>query len=444
MALHLRLLPQGGWRDEFFTFGFFRENGLPGLLYRFLHWSPRPLSEAVIWLYWLAVRAAHRPLVAPALLVAWAIAAMFLAMAIAPWRGPGRVARLALWLGLAAAMLLAGPVSNLYYWPLGALAYLPALGAAAAVAMIAVGPGLHTNRRYWAVAALLAAGAASVEVGAFLAVSCAPGLLAVAVGSRRPSRVAAAVFTLGVGLAAMAMLVHGRVAQGSEVMMPSPLLHHPWPSLLAAVPRALAEAVRGAGDTATDPGTLAGLVAKALFAAGVYLCLARAWPVRPRPGPVLAVLAGLAGTYFLSIAAAYFEFGTLCCERHESYRQALLLLMFVTACGLAPRSNVRVAVALWGPALLALSLLPPLPLRLAGLLAEYRLAPARAAATAATFASGTAEGTGKLHFALKPDGPLLHFAALPPGAYALANKPAWLIAGPMIFLGKSAMDVTRR
>ncbi len=449
LALHIRLLPQGTWRDEYFTFGFFRENGLHGLLYRFYHWSPRPLSEALIWLYWLAVQAAHRPLVAPALVVAWAMAGLFLGLAVAPWQRPGRTARLALWLTLPAAMLLCGPIGNLYYWPLGALAYLPALGAAAGCAVIAAGPGLRSDRHFWAVAGLLVAGAASVELGAFLAICCTPALLAIALRSRRLARVIAAGTPLLAGGAALAMLLHGRVAVGGEAMTQSPLLHHIWPSLAAAVRRAVEEAVLGAGDDAAGLGLGAAalrLLAMGLFAAGVYLCMSRAWPLPPHRPAAAGVLIGLAGTTLLSIATAYYEFGALCCERHASYRQALLLLMLVAACGIMPRRASWRWQPNWpvGALLLAASLLPAWPQRLAGLRVEYRLGASRAEATAATFASGLAPGSGPLRFVQKPDGPLLHFVVLPAGAYSLASKPGWPIAGPMIFFGKDRMSVEQK
>ena len=103
LALHAALLPQGRWYDEYFTFGAYRLYGWPGFIHRLASWSPRPVSEALIWGYWRAVHATGRPLVAPALLVAWGLAAQLLALAAKPWRRPGRGARLALVLALPAA-----------------------------------------------------------------------------------------------------------------------------------------------------------------------------------------------------------------------------------------------------------------------------------------------------------------------------------------------------
>jgi hypothetical protein len=446
LALHAWLLPQGMWADEYFTFGIFRLYGLPAFWNRLLHWSPRPFSEALVWAYWRAVHATGRPLVAPVLLIAWLFALAFASAAIRPWRRPGRAARLALLLGLPALALLSAPVEELYYWPLGALAYLPALGAAAYVAILAAGPGLRTDRQRLAVAAALTAGAASVEMGLFLALASAPLLLLAdrrQAGEWRRFAVATALLPTAIAAFLLALLLFGRVSDTSEIL-PSALTHHFWPSMREAAERLFWELLVPDPDHASAGSVASSLITKLLFFAGAAAALPGAWPIVPPRWPLAAIAAALAATLFLSIAASYYQFGAICCERHAAYRQVLIILMLVTAAGLLPRWR-QAADAGWpiAPALLALALLPALPARLVALGTQFALGPSRAAARATTFSTGEAPGAAPLHYVIPAPGPLLSASPIPPGDYALAAKPAWYIQGPMLFFGKDRMRVSQ-
>jgi hypothetical protein len=444
LALHAVLLPQGVWNDEFFEFGMFRQFGWQGFLYRLEHWSPRPVSEALFWLYWLAVYATSRPLVGPALLAAWGIAAGLLAAAAQPWRRPGRAARLALVLALPAAALLSGPVEELYYWPMGALAYLPAIGAAGCVTLRLAGPGLrHASDRVM-VAGVLILGALSVEMGAFLALCCGPLLLAadrVAARAWRPLAAATSLAPVAVAFLVLVMLLFGRLTDTTTYGPPG-AGHHPFGSLFLAAPVFLREMLVPDSAPLSAGALAASLLAKALFTGGAWAALGRAWPAPPPRLPLLALLGALAGTAYLSIAAAYYQFGAPCCERHASYRQALVLLMMVALAGMLPRRRPGPARR-WpvAPLLLALALLPSLPPRLLALAGEYRLIPAREAARATTFATGWAPGPAPIRFVRPPSGPLLRHAYLPRGYYRLAGNPAWYLQGPMLFFGKDSMEV---
>ncbi|MBN8901828.1 MAG: hypothetical protein J0H57_12400, partial [Rhodospirillales bacterium] len=62
--LHAGLIPRGAWgADEFQTFGMFRAHGWQYLWFRFISWSPRPFSEALIALYAALERMQPSPVV---------------------------------------------------------------------------------------------------------------------------------------------------------------------------------------------------------------------------------------------------------------------------------------------------------------------------------------------------------------------------------------------
>jgi hypothetical protein len=186
-------------------------------------------------------------------------------------------------------------------------------------------------------------------------------------------------------------------------------------------------------------------------------------------GPLVMLVLALGGTALLSIAGAYYQFGLLCCERHDTYRQSLYLLAAVALGATLPRAAARhpalprgalarvmgwagaltaklpgrglFDAALLGPALLAFAILIEAPPRLRALVTEYRLAAAEEASTAAMFRSGNAPGDAPLALTLAPAGPLLGGSNIVPGSYSMSDNPPWYVQGPMLYFRKSRMVV---
>jgi hypothetical protein len=443
LLAHAWIWPQGTWQDEWFTYAMLRLYGWRASLFRLLHWSGRPFSEALINLQLLAIVALRRPLVTPSLGLAWGIWIGVIGLVARPWRGPGRLARWALLLGLPAACLLSSAVANLYYWPIGSVAYLPALGAVSAAVVLLAGPGLTGMGARVVLCALLSLGAASVEMGGMLALALAPLLGMIELRDRAPrrvTRVALAVLPGLVAAATMAVVVAGRVAPEAVNLLGAASFHNPWRSLLAAVPLTLRGLVQAGWR---GPPVWVGLLTKGFVFAGAYVALGQAWPARPARAPLVALLVALAAVQYLSVASALYQFGGLCCERHASYRQALTLLMLVCSAGLARPVAARVANPHLAPALLALALAWAAPARLRDLRAEAKLAPQRAAAMAEIFASGNGPGD-TVDYVMPPNGPILPFGYIKPGTYILSDKIPWFVQGPMFFFDKKRMVVERR
>jgi hypothetical protein len=448
LAMHLALLPQGQWFDEYFTFSFLRSWGLAGVMIRLRHWSMRPVSELLAYLYCRLVIATGRPLIVPVLAFAWAILFGFLTAAIRPWRRPASAPRWALLLALPLLALLSAPVGELWYWPLGALAYLPALGAAFYAAIALTGPGLRDDASWLALAVALTIGAFSAELGMFLALLLSPMLFLdlflrpLPGGIRRAAMMAvpfmAAAFVL-------ISLMHGRASTTVE-MVQAGTFHRALPSLLAAMPRVL-RGLAGVGDTGWE--TARAIASRALLAAGSAALLRQAWPNPVPRARVAMLLAALAGAALLSIAGAFYQFGVLCCERHEAFRQGLYLLIAMAAPALLPRRPLLPGKALpWlstplsAPVLLTLSCLVAAPPRLPALLAQYRAGPALIAARNTLFASGHDPAHDTLIMVLPRPGPLLQAYHMEQGEYSMAKQPPWFVQGPMLFFGKTKMVVT--
>ena len=440
--MHVAMLRQGQWFDEYFTFSFLRVWGLAGVMIRLRHWGMRPVSEALAYGYCRLVLATGRPLIVPVLGLAWAMLFGFLAAALKPWRGPARLGRLALLLGLPAVFLVSAPVGELFYWPLGSLAYLPALGAACYAVLVLAGPGVHTDRAWSALAGALTVGALSAELGMFLALLLPPLLFADLFWRREPGSVRHAAIMSVPFLAAgvvLAFLLHGR-AQAAAEMVQAGTFHKALPSLIVALPH-FAAGVLGVGDGLWA--SLRGVLARVLIAAGSREIVRRAWPGDVPRVRLVMVIAALGGTALLSIAGAYYQFGVLCCERHEAYRAAMYLLMYVAAGALVPRWRRPWRLFGRGGAgvlLVTAACLVGAIVRVPALIAEYRLAPAQLAARRALFASGEDKAADTLVMDMVPMGPLLQAYHLAPGVYGMSPAPPWFVQGPMLFFGKSRMQ----
>src|SRR5258708_20637251 len=71
-VVHVGLVDIGQWAyDEFAIISSYRDNGLIAFSTRLFHWSPRPISEILIWIYGCLVNWTHRPLIGAFLGLLW-------------------------------------------------------------------------------------------------------------------------------------------------------------------------------------------------------------------------------------------------------------------------------------------------------------------------------------------------------------------------------------
>lgn len=431
IAAYAAQLGLGRWQtDEFTLFANQRDAGWHALLPR-LAYSPRPFSEGALFLYGLAVNGLGKPLVAPFLGLLWmgvAGASALAAWAALPpsrWRAPSAVA---LALAPLAFVLATNDVTEAFYWPMAAAAYLPVGGAAAALLFLLSRP-LDALRRTGCCAALLVA-AGSCEMGAALAVGFAAAAF-IEAASRPAGPRGGALLREGLwwllpgflGAAALGGIVLLRahvVELGADTQ---PYTGRLLPSLGMTV-RQLALDLGGAGEGAAPAAVLGAVAAKLAFAvgmAGLWRAANRACAPTGRLQAVLA--AALAAAAGFSILAAYYHYGTLCCERQGTTRQWLLdLLLVLGACWAVARWP---AAGRWAdrrpwlaPAVLTLSLLPVLG-RVEGLRRDYdALALARSGSTRTWRAARQVE-TEQMEFYLPPDsaGMLIRGTSQPVGRY---------------------------
>ncbi len=72
IALHFGLVDLGQWAiDEFIVISSYRDKGWTAFLDRLIDWSPRPISEVLIWAYACLVNWIHKPLTGVFLGLLW-------------------------------------------------------------------------------------------------------------------------------------------------------------------------------------------------------------------------------------------------------------------------------------------------------------------------------------------------------------------------------------
>lgn len=443
VASHVGLIPAASWgSDEFVTFALLRDGRLHYFLYRLLSWSPRPVSEGLLWGYQQVVAASGRQLIVPFLLLVWS------AMPVAVFGALGVRSRIAWLLGWAviSLFLLGHAVAEVFYWPMGAGAYVLGLaGVTYTVLRLARARPLSPGGIVACIVAMLVA-AGSSELGiVFVATLCVawPAFEAAGRGSiRAVGRLAWLAIPLAAALVLGWMLLNGRVAQGIERMVPAPeYFHHPWPSLLAAMSRFGAEII-STGETFDAPSHGLERLDRLLFVVGATLCL-RAGGIAPgSAGRLLALAVALGVAAYVSLASAFDQFGALCCERHATVRSCLYVLMLVVLAFALSRIRLldripRSWVAVAGPALVGLAVLLPLIGSMSALRADYASESARIAARDANWRDGHDPATSKMEFRMLAHGRIVDGFEGPAGANVLTGPASGFALGVMHYFGKS-------
>ncbi len=346
-VVYLALVPAGHWQtDEYLTLKSIRDGDLDFLALRIKNWSPRPLSELMIYLYAQAVAAWSKPLIGEVLAPLWlALLACATAPALArrKRRGASLAATLLVPLSILCMFLLGHPVSEIFYWPMASMAYLPTLAAITVIHGLTENADLDRASTRTCILAALIVATSSTEVGAMFAFVYTLVALGTMGRDIRRKHWNCLFYWLTLPLAASTLvlysLVHGRVLANSEAIGEGSYVHQLWPSVLAAVPHAAWEFVSSDSLNVDARHLLFGATTKVAFFIGIYLLSRRhtssGATQRARIPLAIAAFAMVPITLF----TAYYQFGTMaCCERHATFRQCM------TFVGLAAAASFLAAI----------------------------------------------------------------------------------------------------
>ncbi|CAI9119801.1 hypothetical protein [Brytella acorum] len=440
VSLHSVAIPYALWQgDEYDYFHNLRTQGPAFFWQRLLLWSPRPLSETAIALYGLAVAHWNRPLIGWALGIVWSLCAI---LAFGPaLLGKGQpFARLFLVAFAAMLVFLGHPVADLHYWPMAAVAHLPVVAAATGLSLTLI-VGKSTPRLE---ALYLSIAAASSEAGVFLAGSYLV-LRGIGVTARRESPRDWAWLSLPAILGAIIVwrLMMGRA--GMPHPHDTPTQGNALASLRAAIRPFIHNLLMLQPDEISAGGTTGGSVRdgvllKLLIAVGAAaLCRATGW--RPRLSRLACLVAALMATSFLTIAAADYEFGFLCCQRHETLRldfsELIALLLGAGAVRFFPSGRDRALMI--ACAAMTLFTAETMRWRWPGLHLFLASRALEADARQKTWLSGRSAGP-LMTMSQGTNSSLFYYWPWEPGDYK-AGGPGWDVQSMMKFFGKQEVIV---
>ena len=422
LVAHAALLPEAHWQaDDFICAAFARDFGLRYLWRaRIAGWSPRPFSELLLYVFSRLAAARGAPTV-PFLGLLWVT--LLASTLVTSRRGPAMAVRLLIGLATACMFLLGHPVAEMFFWPAGAVAYLTTLAAGSLALFLLVDGRAASRSGAVGLSASLTVCAASSEAGTLAAV---PLAFAVAAGLPRRRRTLLLLPLVMAGFVCWT-LAHNRLAPAGADAHLTPLRHVV--QSLRGIPRALLDDVRPLWP------------ARLLFALGLRWC----WTVAARGARPPATLAWFAAALVVAasatVAASYFQTGTLCCERHDTLRQDWLILALVGLAIWSTRWPAGQGVARLGPAaLLAACLLGVAP-RVAAIVGDFRLMPTIVAIDRANRRSGRDAATPAMVFQLPPPAAIAGAVIIPPGRYAEPATNAWFAHGIMDFFGKRSITI---
>ncbi len=442
-------LSLGRWQtDEYDLFASLRDWGWHMLPSR-LAFAPRPFSEALIFAYGEAVLGFHSSLVVPFLAALWAGVLGFAGLAAWSALPPSRL-RLATAATLVAALfafvLMTSNVTEMFYWPVAAAAYLPVAGSATALLFLLSRP-LDARRRLGSGTALFVA-AASCEVGAALAIGFAGAALLLGMldsRARFARTLREGAWWLVPGLFGIAVLCVVRAVRAHGVQLgveAEPFAGNLAASLgVGAQQFVLDLATSTWGNEAASP-SLTALAAKLLFALGFASVWRQADPAGATPGrwhAALAVALGLAALF--SLVAAYDHFGRLCCERQATARSWFIDLIFILAMSWAlARWRLWRRVSWASPLLLAVSLFPVL-FNVPGLYADYANNHWAITARIQTWRSASQPGRDQMEFYMPPDAShmLIRGDGQPVGTFSVGQEASEKITAIGHFFQKATV-----
>jgi len=404
------------------------------------------LSEALIGLYAWAVTLTGRPLVVPALAVCWLGFFASSIPALSHLNRENASYRVLGIISILAFMLLGYHAFPVFYWPFGAVAYLPVVSAALFL-LFSSSNERWAAKPYGAATALaLVAAAWSSEAGALLVLIYA-SFLAIRVVLTRASdqskETAAIHFLLPVlaALPVLWMITHNnRPADGIMNGGDIELYHHLFASLRAAALRFVYESLAFDGESFDIRNIEKGVVIKILFFAGLHGCWATSDPASRRDRRWLPVLGlALIVTSFGMLAGGYVEFGKPCCDQHALVRQDLgFIAIAAFAIWMPPiMPSALHQYRVMAPVVLMIALAYAMKPRIGDLVIAYHYYFEPGIARERTWASGSSPGPGMTLYQPAPG--YLFKVYIPDGFYR-ATEGGWA-NNILIFFGKETLLV---
>src|ERR1700751_3640519 len=436
IALHFGLVDVGQWTsDEFAILKFYRDKSWVAFWDRLTGWSPRPLSETLIWIYASVVNLAHKPFIGVFLGLLWMMLILTPLISLAQVRTKFYTdsQNLLLFLlllpyELIPLFLLEHPPGALFYWPVGAAAYLTTV-VALTLCFFQLAYNLAESacgRTVSSLSLILAAG--SSETGAFFAIVF--GCLSVVgtvvdrlAGAAHERKYLWYLTPTFVGIGVFALLLHNR-AQTQEALFPTLEYHNIYVSLQTALGETLKEYLVP-GHRLSTRGLSLGLILKACFFLAARYCWLSSNIKKPRRQVLIVFGLSLIATTYVSVTGSYYGYGGLTNPCHEEFRQCLIMIIVATmgvfSCHFSLKQRNIQTVKWLGVLFILTTLLFVAPRRWAALAHDYKNYSICIESRHKSWQSGLSEGTTMVWYS-PPKGQVADTLLFFPGAYDLGAK----------------------
>ncbi|MBV8375677.1 MAG: hypothetical protein JO279_01600 [Verrucomicrobia bacterium] len=454
IALHFGLVDLGQWAlDEFSVIALYRDYGWTGFVHRLIGWSPRPISELLIWCYAYLVNWTHKPLIGLFLGSVWltlisAPLISFLQIRKTSLKNSQGSLFLSLFAFTTIALFLLGhSPGQLFYWPMGAAAYLTTLSATT-LCFLQLAFSLTENflgRVITSFSLIIAAG--SSETGAFFVIvfSCL-SLAQMAVHAIRDTcrrqKVLWFLIPSLVGIGVFLLLLQNRV-QNQDPLFRNPEYHHLLLSLKAAVGQTFKECLV-TGQRLSTRSILLGLLLKGCFLLALRYCWLSSGMKVPRRQPMVVLAIALAATIYFSVAACYYGFGGPSNDRHHELRQCLIILFIATAATLScsfHRTVCNLSKLEWlAAAFVFVTIVLAVPPRISALKHDYENYPVCIESRRRSWNSGLLNGDAMIWFS-PPQGRVANTYINRPGTYNVKSKSPDFAVTVMQFFKKKSLEI---
>ena len=451
IALHFGLVNLGQWsNDEFSLISSYRDRGWGSFSDRLFRWSPRPISEGLIWAYACLVNWTHKPLIGVFLGSLWIILLSAPLISFLQIRNnfSADTRRPLLFLSLftfelVALFLLGHSPGTLFFWPVGAAAYLTTLSSIT-LCFFQVAFNLTTNhegRVITGVSLILSAG--SSETGAFFVVAfgCL-SLIGVLWGGLHQRKLLWCLFPTLIAMGVFGLLIQNR-ARNQEAIFPTAEYHNLSLSAKAALGQTLKEYVVS-GQRVSTRGLILGLLLRVCFFLGVRYCWLCSGLKAPRRAVLFVFAASVIATTYFSVTAAFYGYGGLTNPWHQELRQCLIMLVIATAGLLSCHYHMRILnirrLEWLGAMFVFITLLIVVPPRVGPLIHDYRNYSVCIVTRETSWSSGLSDGNTMIWFT-PPKGRVASTFVFLPGTYTADSKEHNDVPYMLPFFHKKRLEI---
>lgn len=379
--LYFSLIPIGHWQDEYTTFTYISQNN-SHFIYRIFHWSPRPLSEIIIFLYAKISLFFNKQFILPFLLFMWSLLFFSFFYPLFKRRRilSNNVINYSIFYSLVmfSIYLSSSNVSELFYWPLASVAYLPVVAIASFILLSFVF-SLDEEKHYGKVlSSLLILSSLSSECGAVFSFVFSAVVLVLSflipdrqgVTLKRIYYVYPILFSLFVFYS----LSHNRLGASREAFNPD-VARHIDLVIIKSIVKFLEELVSSSGGIGEY---FIGLVGKLFFCVASYLFFQKVLrkerkDLLQRNFLILSV--SCFASVLIILLASYYQFGFRGCLRHIALRQCLIYVGFAEISAMLSlnkkkiyKNNSEIFLVF-----LILALVLPFSLKLNSFIHDYRI-----------------------------------------------------------------------